>query len=63
MPDLAVPSTHCIVEPLGDFGHPPMTMPELVANLRERMAVARDIDDVAVSKVELGRLLAAIEAP
>lgn len=43
------------------FGHPPMTMPELIANLRDRSEHARAIDDVAVSKAELARLLDALE--
>lgn len=52
---------HCTIEPQGAFGHPPMTMPELIANLRDRSEHARAIDDVAVSKAELHRLLDALE--
>lgn len=50
------------LEPQGDFGHPAMTLLELIANLRQRSEHARTIDDVAVSRAELDTLLNALEA-
>lgn len=49
------------LEPLGDFGHEPMSLPELVANLRDRAEQAKRLDDVPVGKAELGRLLAVVD--
>lgn len=51
----------CIIEPIADFGHHPMTLTELVPHLRERAATATRLDDVPLSKRELLMLLDALE--
>lgn len=51
----------CIIGPAPDFGHPPMTLVELVPHLRERAATATRLDDVPLSKRELLMLLDALE--
>lgn len=49
------------IAPQGDFGHPPMTLTQLVPHLRERAATATRLDDVPLSKRELLMLLDALE--
>ena len=51
----------CTIEPIANFGHPPMTLVELVPHLRERAARTSRLDDVQVSKTELFMLLDALE--
>lgn len=49
------------IAPAPDFGHPPMTLTELVPHLRERAAIVSRLDDVPLSKRELFMLLDALE--
>ena len=51
----------CSIEPTADFGHPPMTLVELVPHLRVRAERTSRLDDVPVSKAELFMLLDALE--
>jgi len=56
-------STHCTIEPQGDFGHPQMTLAELVADLRQRAANIGPRFDVPLSARELTRILDAVPLP